>query len=230
MASHRSCVTCGGPITSHGRDTKQCGSCWSAARVFCTDCGVELDKRNQRTRQCRACWLKAHPPRFCEGCGNRLRGGSRIGTGRCAACRVAEPLTCQDCGVALPRASRGTRCRGCHTKLRLTRVPTGCTVDGCAKPHRSKGLCITHYLLARRKAASPEGAGSKAKDWIGSQPCALCGYDKMRSDVHRVVPGTEGGAYVLGNMVPLCARCHAEVHRGLSPCPPVLLPPEHLAH
>ncbi len=41
-----------------------------------------------------------------------------------------------------------------------------------------------------------------------------CDYDKAY-DIHRLVPGKEGGSYEFGNMFAICPNHHAEVSKGL---------------
>jgi hypothetical protein len=41
-----------------------------------------------------------------------------------------------------------------------------------------------------------------------------CSYART-VDLHRLVPGRDGGEYVVGNMVAICPNHHAEVHRRL---------------
>ena len=40
-----------------------------------------------------------------------------------------------------------------------------------------------------------------------------CDYEKT-FEIHRLVPGKEGGAYEVGNMFAICPNHHAEVSRG----------------
>jgi hypothetical protein len=37
--------------------------------------------------------------------------------------------------------------------VRLTEVPATCVVAGCGRPHRSRGLCNTHYMSWSRDRA-----------------------------------------------------------------------------
>ena len=41
-----------------------------------------------------------------------------------------------------------------------------------------------------------------------------CGYDKTY-DIHRLIPGKQGGKYETGNMFAICPNHHAETHRKL---------------
>tara|TARA_B100001778_G_scaffold334984_1_gene350357 strand:+ start:28588 stop:28866 length:279 start_codon:yes stop_codon:yes gene_type:complete len=45
--------------------------------------------------------------------------------------------------------------------------------------------------------------------------CLICGEDNYDLlDVHRIVPGSEGGRYTKDNSVTLCSNCHRRVHAG----------------
>lgn len=41
-----------------------------------------------------------------------------------------------------------------------------------------------------------------------------CTYNKT-FDIHRFIPGKDGGKYEIGNMFAICPNHHAEIHRGL---------------
>jgi len=43
--------------------------------------------------------------------------------------------------------------------------------------------------------------------------CALCGW-KGPCDLHRIVFGKDGGAYVKGNVLEVCPNCHRLIHAG----------------
>ena len=50
---------------------------------------------------------------------------------------------------------------------------------------------------------------------IAESKCRLCGEkDPAVLDVHRIVPGAEGGKYTHNNSVCLCCKCHRKVHDG----------------
>lgn len=50
----------------------------------------------------------------------------------------------------------------------------------------------------------------------GSTVCAIegCTYNTTH-DMHRLVPGRDGGLYEIGNMFSLCPNHHAEIERGI---------------
>jgi len=76
-----------------------------------------------------------------------------------------------------------------------------------------------HREWQRNRSGTAEHAGatSLTKVAVGRRPCAVCGYDRIRSHVHRLVRDL---GYTMGNMVAVCARCHDEIHYKLIPPPP----------
>lgn len=140
----------------------------------------------------------------------------------CRSCYLAETRKtirhCQDCGVPLPRRGNdgAQRCRDCYMKQH--RAPhTVCQVANCGEPHFGKGFCRKHYYREWQAANRPSRTSAKVA--LAKFPCQLCGYDRLRSRIHRLNPSL---GYVVGNMVALCSRCHDEVHYGLT-LPPVAL-------
>lgn len=199
-----------------------CRNCYLTRRPLprCANCGAQLTAH--RSKLCRDCWHLANPgPGTCETCGTRLGAGARHATRQCQACRSAHARPqCQDCGELMPRASRGRRCWNCHlTRRQSLAGQKRCLRPGCDQPHQAKGYCLRHYqyYVGRKKA------GGLARWLVKQEPCAVCGYARMPSEPHRIIPG---GPYEIGNMVPVCARCHDEVERGLTPCPPAWQPAE----
>lgn len=156
----------------------------------CPQCGGP--KPNLYALQCRECWQrqKNPPDTFCVDCGKKFSTGERY-----------------------------TRCRECYNAFRIANRPVSiCTVEGCEQPFYARGMCRSHYQVGRRTAFWGNTVVDRAAHTlVGQQPCAACGYSRMKSEVHR--PQAKG-PYVVGNMVPLCSRCHDEVERGLTPCPP----------
>ena len=48
------------------------------------------------------------------------------------------------------------------------------------------------------------------------QTCMVDGCEYgLTFDIHRLIPGKDGGKYEVGNMFAICPNHHAEVHRGL---------------
>jgi len=187
----------------------------------CMDCGKAVSTR--KTRRCRACWLARTrlPDPNCMECGNPLpRHAVTIGTKRCRACfRKRAVILCQDCGKRLHRGQHGRlRCRDCHVAhRRALAAGKACSRPGCTAPFAAKGYCMNHYATYISSRRRIRGIGGEARFLVRQQPCAVCGYSRMPSEPHRIIPG---GPYELGNMVPVCSRCHDEIERGLTPCTP----------
>lgn len=238
----RTCSKCGTPITSHGKGTQVCRACYQVEPKACATCGRELP-RYARGTKCRDCWKARGPDgprgprpghtvtpnRTCERCGSPISKTSRPEALLCIKCYLHRMghkgfRTCVDCGNTLNRGSKGTRCWSCH--LARKRAQAGqkrCNFPGCERPYRAKGFCLVHYQDARRGAqllgtTSPQTLKLQRRD-LNAAPCQVCGYDRVPSHLHRIIPGAQGGKYVIGNVVAVCARCHEEIHRGLIPCP-----------
>ena len=63
--------------------------------------------------------------------------------------------------------------------------------------------------MARKKLINKQDYKHTAGECrICKDPC----YEIL--DVHRLKPGAEGGEYVLGNVVAICANCHRKTHEG----------------
>lgn len=46
------------------------------------------------------------------------------------------------------------------------------------------------------------------------RPCNRCGWGESFCDLHRIIPGKDGGKYVKDNVEVLCPNCHRIEHRG----------------
>ena len=164
----------------------------------CPDCGNFCDRRSER----------------CTACAKRHRKATAIG----------QHDRCIDCGkLTGDRGHRAKRCTECWIKYRDARPKRMCSVEGCPRLHKAKGYCIEHYQAFLQPRKTGEGRGSsKFNEWVRQQPCQLCGYNRIKSHAHRLIEGAQGGRYEEGNVVALCARCHEEVHRGITPPPPAI--------
>lgn len=214
------CGICGTELTSHGSNTQICRACFRVQSRNCRTCGKQLPLYGKATLQCRECWKNRgrQPVRVCISCGKPMNRYTNPLLDRCKECRAPQPKVCVDCGKLLTRHSQSPRCWDCHTERRqVVASQKVCTIEGCTNKHMAKGLCAIHYERMRvTKSRGGKHIDSVSRIWVAQQPCQLCGYARMRSHVHRVIAQ---GDYVLGNMIALCARCHDEVHRGLTPCP-----------
>ncbi|KKN68892.1 hypothetical protein LCGC14_0446780 [marine sediment metagenome] len=59
----------------------------------------------------------------------------------------------------------------------------------------------------------------KELNTIRESPCGRCGNrppfpDGSRCHPHRIIPGCDGGQYVVGNVIPRCSDCHVLEHGG----------------
>jgi hypothetical protein len=222
------CTECGGPTKSE--KSKRCRGCWYIwwtardSRPRCVDCGVVIGPSQERKR----CW-ECHTRRLaeekaarqptCERCGGPVATKS---TRICIDCVRADrderlqARVCIDCGAPVT-GFKAERCRDCYARQMHEDAATYiCSVEGCGKKAKASGLCPNHYRAAVRGTNDRRRTwGFKA--WVCSLPCAVCGYDRMRSQPHRPDPPK---GYVVNNIVPLCARCHGEVEAGITPCPP----------
>lgn len=220
------CIDCGTGLRFP--KTKRCTVCfekWRSAqdgRPHCLRCGKVVFWTNKHCRECH--WAirreeNAQTAPKCLDCGGPV---SSRATERCMGCikrardERAAKLVCRDCGgpVSVAASERCMSCRIAYDNaLGAAHV---CSI--CGKKARAHNLCPTHHRASQR---TKQGVASttNAKILIGKAPCAVCGYARMNSDVHRFIPGSSGGKYTAGNMVPLCKRCHGEVHAGITPCP-----------
>ena len=60
----------------------------------------------------------------------------------------------------------------------------------------------------------PQLGGKSKRLRSGPPKCTICGYDKY-TEMHRIIPGREGGKYVGSNVIELCALHHKEADLGL---------------
>lgn len=189
--------------------------------VSCPKCG---GMKTRNAELCRSCSYESRVKSWtaCSECGKRIRQPAT----RCIACydagRAAKTPICVDCGKPTKQYAHdyyAQRCWSCEVLRRQSQPKRTCSMSGCQEIHSGKGLCRNHYSAQYKPR--PRGAlrGGRAKILLADWPCQICGYSRMKSDVHRILPGAEGGRYTVGNMVALCVRCHREVHRGLTATP-----------
>jgi len=81
--------------------------------------------------------------------------------------------------------------------------------------------CANKLRLGKNYSKTYTGNGSEKKiahlrRYFTFDSCMIegCDYNKLY-EVHRHIPGKEGGKYVIGNMFAICPNHHAEVTRGL---------------
>lgn len=168
---------------------------------------------------------KRYDQKPCPSCGQLMRKAADL----CRSCynsrrketAIGQHDSCVDCGKPTgDRAHRAKRCWECWLKTRRSRPPKICSIPGCSKRSRARGLCVNHYA-DDSMARNPKTGLRLPRDWgvrafLRHRPCQLCGYNRLPSHCHRLVPLN---GYTWGNVVALCARCHEEVHRGLTAPP-----------
>jgi len=189
------------------------------------ECGHPVGDPN--SRMCRKCWLKQKTKNFCQDCGRHLMKGSTLRCENCWGKSRTKIQRCVDCGTERTSLTAGAgsktwrRCRACYELWRSTWHKRTCSVPNCGRPHKARGYCMGHYK-SRYVGYTPRGKGANGMNHrnIGDQPCVLCGYSHLRSHAHKIDPKK---GYILGNMVPLCARCHEEVTRGITALPDIRL-------
>lgn len=92
-------------------------------------------------------------------------------------------------------------------------APTvGCKVDGCDRPHRSKGLCRTHYMRWHRTGTPHlDGRTTAARTTAAPPPPARTARSNGRiQDAVPVIP--DGGTVTLEAWKRLRAAPAADVH------------------
>jgi hypothetical protein len=193
------CSSCNGSKTKGALLCRKCKHDKKAAERTCVDCGTAVIGMATR---CMSCYLrmhseKAYQPPICMDCGQQTKSRSQSDV----------PKRCWPCSIAEKRR-----------KSLYERAE--CSIEGCLRQVQAKHLCRQHYQQTIRKPRLGTHRSGSFSRLIAFWPCQVCGYDRLHSHVHRVVHGAQGGQYLPGNIVAVCARCHEEIHRGITP-PPV---------
>jgi hypothetical protein len=101
--------------------------------------------------------------------------------------------------------NRRCKLEGCSNLGEVNKRPNG-------KVYR-RPLCSTHKRKKYNKLANNRRERiDKFKKQNGNS-CKLCGWIGP-CDVHRIVPGAQGGWYTAGNMILICPNCHRLQHTG----------------
>lgn len=87
---------------------------------------------------------------------------------------------------------------------------------------REQKFCSVKCAASRPRSQKWNGRGKNfkyklkelllEKGWDGSCMVLNCSYNRT-TDIHRLIPGKEGGEYTLENIFALCPNHHAEEHR-----------------
>ena len=86
----------------------------------------------------------------------------------------------------------------------------------CSRQCAQEGRDRTRNKYEFPGKSAPERRLNELRWHYGTDVCMVkgCRYN-LTFDIHRLVPGSEGGEYILGNMFAICPNHHAEVHRGI---------------
>jgi len=106
-----------------------------------------------------------------------------------------QVLVCPVCEAEFKKVNNKKYCsKKCAAKITRNRLGTKKGV----RKHKSVG----QYRL------------QQLKDAFHFTSCMVIGCDYNRTyDVHRLIEGSNGGKYEIGNMFAICPKHHAEVHR-----------------
>ena len=78
-----------------------------------------------------------------------------------------EDRTCVVCGLSFTPSRTGSVC--CSRACWASRGVPECSVDGCNKPNRARGLCAAHWMREHGKQAEPQETA-----------CSVCGVIVVR--------------------------------------------------
>ena len=103
-------------------------------------------------------------------------------------------------------------------KLRLLGKKGHCSVKGCnTRGKWRKGgnirrrLCDKHYKELVPTAFN-DAFKRKLRASGFTDKCSICGWDKAKCDIHRLIPKSKGGKYEKSNVISVCPNCHRILH------------------
>jgi hypothetical protein len=110
----------------------------------------------------------------------------------------AKPIPCVICGTLILTSKNKKTCsRACSNINR----------KGIVYHQRGHGVKFSNKSSARLAAL---------KQRFDFEHCMIIGCEYNRTyDIHRHIPGKQGGQYEVGNMFAICPNHHAEVSRGI---------------
>lgn len=107
---------------------------------------------------------------------------------------------------------RRRKCEGCQKLFDPPNKMSWTCSRSCSNKAR-KGIRYKHG--SERHSNRSERLLQTLREAFGNTGCMVsgCGYN-ITLDVHRFIPGKDGGQYEIGNMFAICPNHHAEVTRG----------------
>lgn len=184
----------------------------------------------------------ARPECRTDGCKNPCNKNGKVGPGIqvyapvCSFCRYERKKELK------AGAARRDHLKGIRRQPTLSsgfefsdRRRGNCVAAGCPNPQAKKinaqtqaldyeshcSACLAQSSVVANKRArerarvAAKTAGAKVRLETKNKPCIRCGWAEGPSQVHRIVPGRDGGRYTRDNVVPLCPNCHSLVTFGL---------------
>jgi len=171
----------------------------------CIYCNNEFYPRNIKHEICDEC----HKPKSCiYNCGEQVM---TVGKFICRKCRrpAKEKQEIILCGCGC-----GEHCKITGSKFRAGHNNRGIFNPGYNKIGKA-GYRYRHDVLYfgkdRSKIIEWSTKNEADPDFIASiwfNPCALCGWDKAKCDIHHIIPKKLGGKGNSDNLMVLCRNCH----------------------
>lgn len=182
-------------------------------KIPCPLCGEPMYRRGE---MCRDCYRARVPQKTCVDCGKVLPDKKATLCRTCWMRHHTESTsrpTCVDCGKPCSwqvgrKGTTAKRCWDCEVKRRhANRVIVNLPGRIDSRTTNPEGRS---FRQQRKRAGT-------LRALLGPLPCAICGYNRLRSRIHRIIAAN---GYVWGNVVQVCSNCHYEIHDGVTPCPP----------
>ena len=164
---------------------------------------------------------------YCRPCSMKVKGEKARGKPLYNA-RKGVYKVCVTCGkefyIPPSRAKRNARCCSvkCETKRR---VELGILPNNFISSTDNRGKKNGMYKHGRRVGThlNKRKLREEVIERDGGNWCLFCGKPGPGLHLHRVVYGSHGGKYELGNCVQLCAIDHEKVHSNQKKWQPILL-------
>lgn len=191
--------------------------------IACEDCGASVRRREGDPKS------KATDGKVrCKPCSMKWRGIQRIGT-PIPALRTGERVRCPQCGTehyrSASRVGRGLCSQKCSAQWKLdnSREPAF-----MRNPSDNRGSKNGRHRDGKRIGQNVKyNPKTKIREAVierdGGNWCLKCGRPGPGLHLHRVIYGSQGGEYELGNCVQLCPEDHALVHSSKVTWAPLLL-------